>query len=158
MASWTQWTWVWASSASWWRTGNPSMLQSMGLQRVRHDWATELNYYVLVLCARTCRFVNLIWRDSKSGALNILIICCCLITQLCLTILGPHRLYPGSSVHEIFQARILEWVAIFFSRGSSQPKDWNYIPTFLALAGGFFTNIPYLYISTLITAKAKMKR
>ena len=30
---------------------------------------------------------------------------------------------PGSSVHGIFQARILEWVAISFSRGSSQPRD-----------------------------------
>ena len=38
--------------------------------------------------------------------------------------LGPHGLYPpGSSVHGILQARILEWVAIHFSRGSSQPKD-----------------------------------
>ena len=34
---------------------------------------------------------------------------------------------PGSSVHEIFQARILEWVAISFSRGSSWPRDWTYI-------------------------------
>ena len=41
---WTQWTWVWASSRSWWWTGRPGMLQSMGLQRVRHDWATELNW------------------------------------------------------------------------------------------------------------------
>ena len=32
---------------------------------------------------------------------------------------------PGSSVHGIFQARILEWVAISFSRGSSQPRDWT---------------------------------
>ena len=37
----TQWTWVWASSGRWWRTGKPGMLQSMGLQRVRLDWATE---------------------------------------------------------------------------------------------------------------------
>ena len=44
MASPTQWTWVWASSGSWWRTGKPGVLQSMGLQRVRHDWATELNW------------------------------------------------------------------------------------------------------------------
>ena len=43
MASRTQWTWVWASSGSWWGTGRPVMLQSMRLQRVRHDWATELN-------------------------------------------------------------------------------------------------------------------
>ena len=41
MASLTQWTWVWASSGRWWRTGKPGMLQSMGSQRVRHDWATE---------------------------------------------------------------------------------------------------------------------
>ena len=43
MASQT-WTWVWAYSRSWWWTGNPGVLQSMGLQRVGHDWATELNW------------------------------------------------------------------------------------------------------------------
>ena len=43
MASLTQWTWVWASSGYWWWTGNPGVLQSVGLQRVRHDWVTELN-------------------------------------------------------------------------------------------------------------------
>jgi len=44
MASPTQWTWVWASSVSWWWTGNPGMLQSIGLQRVWHDWVTELKW------------------------------------------------------------------------------------------------------------------
>ena len=44
MASPTQWTWVWASFRSWWRTGKPGMLQSMGSQSVRHNWATELNW------------------------------------------------------------------------------------------------------------------
>ena len=34
---------------------------------------------------------------------------------------------PGSSAHEIFQARILEWVAISFSRGSSRPRDWTHV-------------------------------
>ena len=43
MASLIQWTWVWASSWSWWWTGKPGVLQSMGSQRVGHDWATELN-------------------------------------------------------------------------------------------------------------------
>ena len=43
MASLTQWTWVWVSSRSWWWTGKPGVLQSMGSQRVRHDWATEVN-------------------------------------------------------------------------------------------------------------------
>ena len=44
IASPTQWTWVWASSRSWWWTGRPEVLPSMGLQRVRHDWVTELNW------------------------------------------------------------------------------------------------------------------
>ena len=42
MASLTLWTWVWVNSGSWWWTGKPDVLQSMGLQRVGHDWATEL--------------------------------------------------------------------------------------------------------------------
>ena len=46
MASLTQWTWVWVNSESWWWTGKPGMLQSMGLQRVRHNWATEMNWKV----------------------------------------------------------------------------------------------------------------
>ena len=42
-------TWIWASSGSWWWTGKPGVLQSMGLQRVGHDWATELNWTILGL-------------------------------------------------------------------------------------------------------------
>ena len=42
MASLTQWTWVWVYSGSWWWTGRPGVLQSMGSKRVRHEWATEL--------------------------------------------------------------------------------------------------------------------
>ena len=44
MASLTQWTWVWAIFESWRWTGKPGVLQSMGSQRVGHDWATELNW------------------------------------------------------------------------------------------------------------------
>ena len=43
MASPTQWTWVWVNSVSWWWTGRPDVLQSVGSQRAGHDWATELN-------------------------------------------------------------------------------------------------------------------
>ena len=43
MASLTWWTWVCVNSMSWWWTGKPGVLQSMGSQRVRHDWVTELN-------------------------------------------------------------------------------------------------------------------
>ena len=44
MASLTWWTWVWVNSRSWWWTGRPGVLRFMGLQRVGHDWATELNW------------------------------------------------------------------------------------------------------------------
>ena len=43
------WTWVWASSGSWWWTEKPSVLQSFGSQRVKHDWATEMNWTELKL-------------------------------------------------------------------------------------------------------------
>ena len=46
MESLTQWTWVWVSSGSWWWTARPGVLQSMGLQRIGHDWATVLNYWL----------------------------------------------------------------------------------------------------------------
>ena len=53
---------------------------------------------------------------------------CCLVTKSCLT-LQPHGLYilPGSSVHGISQARILEWVSISFSRGPFQPRDQTFV-------------------------------
>ena len=44
MASPTQRTWVWVNSGSWWWTGRPGMLQSIGSQRVGHNWETELNW------------------------------------------------------------------------------------------------------------------
>ena len=44
MASLARWTWVWVNSRSWWWTGRPGVLRFMGSQRVRHDWATELNW------------------------------------------------------------------------------------------------------------------
>ena len=51
-----------------------------------------------------------------------------LVAQSCLTLCDPMDYSPpGSSVHGIFQARVLEWVAIFFSRGSSQPRDRTWV-------------------------------
>ena len=40
----TQWIWLWANSGSWWWTGKPGVLLSMGMQGVRHDWVTELKW------------------------------------------------------------------------------------------------------------------
>ena len=50
----------------------------------------------------------------------------CSVTKLCPTLCNPRDCSPpGSSVLGISQARILEWVAISFSRGSSRPRDWT---------------------------------
>ena len=61
-----------------------------------------------------------------------------LVSKLSLTLCNPMDCsLPGSSVHGILQARILEWVAIFFSKGSSQCRNWTWVSF---IAGRFFTN------------------
>ena len=106
MASPTQWMWVWVGSGSWWWTGRPGVLWFIGSQRVGHDWVTKLN-----------------WTDSSF--------------QWCLTLCDPRDcIRPGSSAHGILQTRILEWVAIPFSRGSSQPRGHTWVS---CIAGRFFT-------------------
>ena len=61
----------------------------------------------------------------------------CLVAQLCPTLCDPMDCsLQGSSVHGIFQARILEWVAVPSFRGSSQPRDQTQVS---CIAGGFFT-------------------
>ena len=60
-----------------------------------------------------------------------------LVDHLCLILWDPmYYSLPGFSVHGILQARILNWVAIPFSRGSSLPRDWNWVSF---IAGRFFT-------------------
>ena len=59
--------------------------------------------------------------------------------QSCLILCDPMDCSPrGSSVNRIFQAGILKWVAISFSRGSSQPRDWNWV-SYVSCIGRFFT-------------------
>jgi len=116
MAPPTQWTWVWAIPESWWWTGKPGVLQSMGLQ------------------SRTClsnlsNDNNPIWGSLaflphlNSSTVNFPFF---KVEQRTPLIPGVSlSVLSGSSVHGIFQARILEWVTIPFSRGSSQPQGSN---------------------------------
>ena len=61
---------------------------------------------------------------SFSAGLSLDVLHACSVTQLCLTLCDPMSCsLPGSSVHEILQARILGWVAMPSSKGSSQPRD-----------------------------------
>ena len=65
---------------------------------------------------------------------------CCVIVKLCLALCDPMDYSPpGSSVNGILQARILEWVTIPFSGGSSWPRDWTHM---FCIAGSFFTTEP----------------
>ena len=100
-------------------TGEPGGLPSMGSHRVGHDWsdlAAAAWQHLAFLSYLTLRSSNILlhWKWKSWGL--------------------SQRL-PGSSVHEISQARILEWVAISFSRGSSWSRNWTLIST----AGRFFT-------------------
>ena len=76
-----------------------------------------------------------------------------LVSQLCPTVCDLMDCsLPGFSVHGIFQARILEWVAIPFSRGSSQPRDWTWVS---CTVGRFFTVWATIYVIKYVFESAK---
>ena len=65
------------------------------------------------------------------------------VAQSCLTLHNPQDdSPPGFSVHGIFQARVLGWVAISYSRGSSWPRNRTCVSFISTLAGEFFTTVP----------------
>ena len=74
---------------------------------------------------------------------------CAKLVQLCLTLCNPRDCSPpGSSVCGILQTRIMEWVAMSFSRGSFQLRDWPRISKSPAQTGGFFTtSATWLYLT-----------
>ena len=90
---------------------------------------------------------------TAAGGYTMCCVCVCSVTQLCLTLCDPMECSPrGSSVYGISQARILEWVAISYSRESSQSRVEPMSITSLALAGGFF--FFFFYHCTTIILKA----
>ena len=121
-ASPTEWTRIWVNSSKQWRTEEPVELQSMGVQQVGHDLATEQQQ----ICVSIYVILWYIWH-YMSHIIILYMHGCCLVAKLCLILCNPMDNSPlGSSVHGIFQGRILEWVAISFSRGSSSLMDWTY--------------------------------
>ena len=87
------------------------------------------------ICGTECSFIRIQHSYSKSTRVNgyIFKMKWVKVTQLCPTLCDP----MNYTVHEILQARILEWVAFPFSRGSSQPRDWTQVS---CIAGIFFTS------------------
>jgi len=69
------------------------------------------------------------WADAPGARLGLQLCKESDIAQACLTLCNPMDCsLPGSSVHGIFQARVLEWAAVSFSRGSSWSRDWTQSP------------------------------
>ena len=106
MASLTWWTWVWASSGSWWWTGKPGALHSMGSQKSDVteglNWTDEFMFFCLKFHWTNIPFFL---KNKKSE-----------VAQLCPTLCDPMDCSLwGSFIHGLFQARVLEWVAISFS-------------------------------------------
>ena len=127
VASPTQWTWVWVNSRSWWWTGRPGVLQSMGSQR--HDWMTELNWHfntaILLQGTHLSSSGQITWHvfpvltDVHWYGVRV-----CVQSLSCVQLCYPMDCSPpGSSVYRVFQAGILEWGTISSSRGSSWPRD-----------------------------------
>ena len=81
-------------------------------------------------------FLWIFYKWSLKALISYCVCAACLVGQSCLTLCDSVDYSPpGFSVHEILQARILEWAAIPFSRGSSPPRDWTGI---YCIAGRFF--------------------
>ena len=81
----TQWTWVWVNSWSWWWTGRPGLLRFMGSQRVRHNWATELNWTDLFFSPLPLAplIFSAIWKVSSDNHFTFLFLGDSLILASC---------------------------------------------------------------------------
>ena len=76
MVSPTQWIWVWVSSGSWWWTGKPGMLQSMGSQRAKHDWATELTERFSTVFIFHCIYSGVRCHSQKLKWISHIVVLC----------------------------------------------------------------------------------
>ena len=119
------------SPGSWWWTGRPGVLQSMGSQRVRHNWATELKPLQWMFLKKDSpdSIEHHYQPHVRSTGLYSQQVCVSLCVHLYALSLVWLFAIPWTVAHHaplsirFFQARILEWVTIPFSRGSSWPRD-----------------------------------
>ena len=77
--------------------------------------------------------IIMIWNNEHMLGIVLMCVCVCARARVCAcsvmsdSLATPWTSPPGSSVHGIFQAKIVEWVAISYSKGSSQARDWTHI-------------------------------
>ena len=132
-------------------------------RKVRHNWVIEMNWtelrgynnsylwnlhaywFYLSYSKSTCQHPFMIKKKKNSpesghGGNKHAVYS---VAQSCLTLHNPQDdSPPGFSVHGIFQARVLGWVAISYSRGSSWPRNRTCVSFISTLAGEFFTTVP----------------
>ena len=105
--------------------------------RKRSQSVNDEGYLPRSLHETACHYFSLMVEVGPKEPMKVKV----LIAQSCPTLCDPmDSSLPGSSVHGILQASILEWVAIPFSRGSSQSRDWNWSP---ALQAASLLSEPY---------------
>ena len=99
---------------------------------------SAIEFFIMKILNTIYPILCLVFREIKKKISNThSMLVKVLVAQLCLTLCNPLDYSPpGSSVHGILQARILEWVAILFSSGSSWPRDWTQVS---CTAGRFLT-------------------
>ena len=157
MASLRQWTWLWANSRRYWRTGKPVVLQSMGLQRVRPDWATESESESHSAVSNSLQpyAVYSPWNSpgQNTGVGSLSLLQGMFPTQG----LNPGLLHCSQILNQLSHQgspRILEWVANpFFSR-SSWPRNWTGVS---CIAGRFLTNWAIREAPEWLNSNTKLK-
>jgi len=131
MASLTQWMWVWVNSGSWWWTGRPGVLRFMGLQRVRHDWATELNWIESWLMVhKTCNFTH---------------IC----AAVCTSSTAPYLCPPNRGIDQFYFA----WV-LFFCKFKKEKKHVVCLTIYPALLTLFLMGRKFCFDPALMRLKS----
>ena len=103
------------------------MKKGVALNQIKSNWNLHRNFPFIT-------FIYVLVAETVSDSLLAVL---CLVIQSCLTLCDPMDCsLPGSSVHGILQARILEWIAMPSFRGSSWPRDQTQVS---CIADGFFT-------------------
>ena len=141
----------------------PGRLQSMGSHRLGHDWSDAAaaavkvsHYYYYYYYFVFIFFLSFVLFNSRQKIKDFWLKLTeskkeSEVAQLCPTLWDPKDCsLPGASIHGIFQARVLEWVAISFSLSSSRIGDWTWVSH---IVGRCFTiwatrEVPYKHIHT----------
>ena len=122
-------------------TEKPGGLQSMGSQRIRYNWATNIFHHLTTIFFSFHLVIYFWWESLRSTQQTSSTQCflALLLSRVCLCNPMDYSL-PSSSVHGILQARILESVAVSYFRGSSWPRNQTHISCVACIGSRFFFN------------------